>query len=186
MFKKNHRSDQDFSDRDRDREPRINWQIRIPQIRVVKDEEQLGVMTPDEARKIAQELELDLVEIVPTARPPVCRIMDYGKYKYEQKMKEKEQARKQRESQIELKELRLSMGIAEHDMETKINQAKRFLSEGNKVQFNLKISGRQMAHKDQGLEVVNKIVNSLKDLANIDKSPKIEGNRIICCLGPKN
>jgi translation initiation factor IF-3 len=184
MFKKNYRSDQDG--RDHEREPRINWQIRIPQIRVVRDEEQLGVMSPDEARKIAQELELDLVEIVPTARPPVCRIMDYGKYKYEKKMKDKEQARKQRESQVELKELRLSMGIAEHDIETKINQAKKFLSEGNKVQFNLKISGRQMAHKDQGFVVVTRIVDSLKDIANIDKAPKIEGNRIICCLGPKD
>lgn len=183
MFKKNHRSDQDS--RDREREPRINWQIRIPQIRVVKDEEQLGIMSPDEARKIAQELELDLVEIVPTARPPVCRIMDYGKYKYEKKVKDKEQARKQRESQVELKELRLSVSIAEHDVETKINQAKKFLSEGDKVQFNLKISGRQMAHKDQGFVVISRIVDSLKDIANIDKAPKLEGNRIICCLGPK-
>lgn len=184
MFKKNYRSDHE---RDREREPRINWQIRIPQIRVIKDEEQLGIMSPDEARKIAQELELDLVEIVPTARPPVCRIMDYGKYKYEKKMKEKEQARKQREAATELKELRLSMGIAEHDIETKINQAKRFIADGNKVQFNLKLHGhREMTHKDQAFVVINRIVESLKDLANIEKSPKMEGNRIICCLGPKN
>ena len=165
--------------------PRINWAIRFPQIRVVKEEEQLGIMTPDEARRIAQEMGLDLVEIAPQARPPVCRIMDYGKFKYEQKIKEKEQARKQRESQVQFKELRLSVAIAEHDIETKINQAKKFLTEGMKVQFSLKFSGREMAHKDQGFEVVNKIVEALQNLANIEKAPKMEGNRILCCLGPK-
>lgn len=180
MFKKNQRFD-----RREDQGPRVNWAIRFPQIRVVRDEEQLGIMSPDEARKIAQELGLDLVEIVPNARPPVCRIMDYGKFKYDQKIKEKEKARKQRESQVQFKELRLSVSIADHDVETKIAQAKKFLAEGSKVQFNLKFSGRQMAHKDQGFEVVNRIVESLKDLANIEKAPKMEGNRILCCLGPK-
>lgn len=174
-------------DRDdrQDQEPRVNWAIRIPQIRVIKDEEQLGVMTPDAARKIAQELGLDLVEVAPQARPPVCRIMDYGKFKYEQKLKEKEKARKQRESQVQFKELRLSATIDKHDIEMKINQAKKFLKEGNKVRFNLKFSGRQLAHKDQGFEVVNNIVESLKDLADVEKTPKMEGNRILCCLGPK-
>jgi len=180
MFNKNQR----FEHRE-DQGPRVNWAIRFPQVRVVKDEEQLGVMTPDEARKIAQELGLDLVEIAPQARPPVCRIMDYGKFKYDQKIKEKEHNRKQRESQVQFKELRLSVFIAENDIETKINQAKKFLAEGSKVQFNLKFSGREMAHKDQGFEVVNKIVESLKDLSKIEKAPKMEGNRILCCLVPK-
>jgi len=182
MFKKNQRFDRRD---DQPQGPRINWQIRFPQVRVVREEEQLGVMTPDEARKIAQEDGLDLVEIAPQARPPVCRIMDYGKFKYEQKVKEKDKARKQRECVVQFKELRLSMNIAEHDVETKINQAKKFLEEGSKVQFNLKFSGRQNAHRDQGFEVVNRIVESLKDLANIEKAPKLEGNRILCCLGPK-
>jgi translation initiation factor IF-3 len=180
MFNKN----QKFERRE-DQGPRVNWAIRFPQIRVVKDEEQLGVMSPDEARKIAQDLGLDLVEIAPQARPPVCRIMDYSKYKYDQKIKEKQQARKQRESLSQFKELRLSVAIADHDVATKINQAKKFLSEGSKVQFSLKFQGREMAHKDRGFEVVNKVVESLKDLANVEKAPKIEGNRILCCLGPK-
>lgn len=177
-----------FKERDerREDENRVNWQIRVPQVRVVREEEQLGVMSTDEARRIAQDQGLDLVEIAPAARPPVCRIMDYGRFKYEQNIKKKEQAKKQRESQVQLKELRLRPGIAEHDTDTKINHAKKFLSEGHRVQFNLQFRGqREMSHKDQGFAVMKRVVEHLEEFCTVEKPPKLEGNRIICCLSPK-
>jgi translation initiation factor IF-3 len=167
-------------------ENRINWQIRVSQVRVVKDEKQLGIMSTDAARKIAQDEGLDLVEVAPQARPPVCRIMDYGRFKYEEKLKKKENAKKQRESQVQLKELRLRPGISEHDTDTKINQAKKFLEEGYRVQFKLQFKGqREMAHKDQGFVVMKRVIEVLDSVCVVEKSPKIEGNRITCCLAPK-
>lgn len=167
-------------------EHRINWQIKFPQVRVVRGEEQLGIMSIDEARRLAQDSEQDLVEIVPTAHPPVCRIMDYSRFKYEQRVKQKESAKKQRESQIQCKELRLRPGIADHDTDVKISQAKRFLDAGMKVLFNLQFRGqREMAHKDKGFEVMKRVVESLESYCIIEKSPKLEGNRIICFLAPK-
>jgi translation initiation factor IF-3 len=167
-------------------ENRINWQIRVPNVRVVKEEEQLGVMPTDEARRLAQDEGLDLVEIAPQARPPVCRIMDYGRFKYEEKVRKKESAKKQRESQVQLKELRLRPGIAEHDTDTKINQAKKFLEEGNRVQFTLQFKGqREMSHKDQGFSVMKRVTDALEPVCIVEKAPKLEGNRIICYLAPK-
>ena len=169
-----------------DDEYRVNWYIRVPQVRVIKEEEQLGIMSTDEARKKAQEEGLDLVEIVPGAKPPVCRIMDYGRFKYEQNLKKKESAKKQRQSQVQLKELRLRPMIAEHDVENKINQAKKFLEDGHRVQFNLQFKGkREMSNRDQGFDVVKKIVETLQNICIIEKAPKMDGNRIICCLAPK-
>jgi len=165
---------------------RVNWHIKSSQVRVVKDEEQLGIMSSDQARKIAQEAGLDLVEIAPQAKPPVCRIMDYGRFKYEQQIKKKEAAKKQRESVTHLKELRLRPCIAEHDSEVKINQARKFIQDGCKVQFTLKFKGqRELAHKEQGFSVLTHIVNALQDVAIVEKSPKMEGSKIICCLAPK-
>jgi translation initiation factor IF-3 len=165
---------------------RVNWQIRCPQVRVVKDEEQLGIMTTDQARKIAQDAGLDLVEIAPQARPPVCRIMDYSRFKYEQRIKKKEVAKKQRASKIQFKELRLRPCIAEHDADIKISQAKKFIEEGFKVQFILQFRGqRQLAHREQGFAVMTRILDAMKDVCNVEKSPKMEGNKIICCLSPK-
>lgn len=167
-------------------ENRVNWQIRVPQVRVVRGEEQLGVMYTDEARRIAQDEGLDLVEIAPQSRPPVCRIMDYGRFKYEEKVKKKENDKKQRESQVQLKELRLRPGIADHDTDTKINQAKKFLEEGNRVQFNLQFKGkREISHKDQGFVVMRKVIEALQSFCIVEREPKLEGNRIICCLAPK-
>lgn len=167
-------------------ENRVNWQIRVPQVRVVRDEEQLGIMSTDEARRLATDNGLDLVEIVPTARPPVCRIMDYGRFKYEQNLKKKESAKKQRESQISVKEIRLRPGTADNDTDTKINQAKKFLEEGHKVQFNLQFKGqREMSHKEQGFCVMKRVMDALESICLVERSPKLEGNRIICCLAPK-
>lgn len=174
--------------RDGNRNPdenRVNWHIRVPQVRVIRGEEQLGIMPTDEARRLAQDAGLDLVEIAPQARPPVCRIMDYGRFKYEEKVKKKENAKKQRESQVQLKELRLRPSIAENDTDTKINQAKKFLEEGHRVQFNLQFRGqREMAHKDQGFAVMKRVVEVLGAICIVEKPPKLEGNRIICCLAP--
>jgi len=172
-------------DRRRD-ENRINWQIRSPQVRVVRGEEQLGIMPIDQARRLAQDEGMDLVEVASTARPPVCRIMDYGQFKYEQQLKKKENAKKQRESQVQLKELRLRPNIADHDAETKISQAKKFLEDGHKVQFNLFFRGqREMSHKEQGFAVMKKITEALSPFCIIERSPKMEGNRIVCFLSPK-
>jgi len=170
----------------REDENRINFQIRVPQVRVIKDEEQLGIMPTDEARRLAQDEGLDLVEIAPQSRPPVCRIMDYGRFKYDEKVKKKESAKKQRESQVQLKELRLRPGIAENDTDTKINQAKKFLEEGHRVQFNLQFKGqREMSHKDQGFAVMKRVTEALGSDCIVEKASKLEGNRITCCLAPK-
>lgn len=165
---------------------RINFNIRVPSVRVVQDGQQLGIMPTDKARQIAQEAGLDLVEIVPHAQPPVCEIMDYGKRKFEEKIKAKEAARKQRESEIQLKEIRLRPGIAEGDIDTKVAQAKGFLAEGKNVQFNLQFKGhREMSHKEQGFAVINKVVSDLAGVCVVEKAPKLEGNRITCRLIPK-
>ncbi|RTK97705.1 MAG: translation initiation factor IF-3 [Neisseriaceae bacterium] len=165
---------------------RINWQIKVPTVRVAKGDVQLGIMDTDTARNLALNDGLDLVEMVPDSRPPVCRIMDYSRFKYEQKLKKKDVAKKQRESVVQLKEIRLRPAIAEHDTETKINQAKKFLEEGDKVQFNLTFRGqRELCHKDKGFELMQKIIKGLEDFGIVDKFPKMEGNRIICSLNPK-
>lgn len=165
---------------------RTNYQIRVPNVRVIHDDKQLGVMPTDQARRIAQDAGLDLVEIAPQAKPPVCRIMDYSKYKYEQQVRKKESAKKQRDSQIRLKEIRLRPGIGDHDVQTKVVQARKFLEEGKKVQFNLQFKGaREMAHKDQGFEVMNRIVADLELIGNVEKAAKLEGNRLTCRIEPK-
>ena len=165
---------------------RVNFQIKVPQVRVVRDEEQLGVMTTEQARKIASEEGLDLVEIVPNSKPPVCKIMDYGRFKYEQKLKVKESAKRQRETQIQLKEIRLRPCIADHDTEVKINQAKKFISDGCRVQFNLQFKGhRELSHKEQGFQVIQKVIAALESCAALEKPPAMEGNRIICFFSPK-
>lgn len=175
-----------FSNNRREDQNRINWQIRVPQVRVVREDEQLGVMSTDQARKIAMDEGLDLVEIAPTAKPPVCRIMDYGRFKYEQNIKKKEAAKKQRESQFETKEIRLRPAIQDHDIETKLNQAKKFLGENCKVQFNLIFKGyRELGHKEQGYSVMKKIVEQIENIAIIEKPPTMEGSRITCMIAPK-
>ena len=174
-------------DQKQEDEHRINFQIRVPQVRVVREEEQLGIMTTDQARRLAMDEGLDLVEVAPTAKPPVCRIMDYGRFKYDQKLKNKETAKKQRETQVQLKEIRLRPSIAEHDIEVKIGQAKKFISEDCRVQFNLQFRGhRELSHKEQGFSVIHKIIQALETSATLEKQPTMEGNRIVCFFAPKN
>lgn len=165
---------------------RVNWQIRVPQVRLIKDDKQLGVMSTDKARKLAEESGLDLVEVAPEARPPVCKIIDFGRFKYELQIKKKEQLKRQKEAQIHLKELRLRPTIEKHDVEVKISQAKKFLEDGMKVQLNLLFKGqREIAHKEQGFSVINNMIKSLEEFSILDKSPKFDGNKIICRLAPK-
>lgn len=165
---------------------KVNFQIKASQVRVVKDNVQLGVFTIDKARKMAQEEGLDLIEIVPSAKPPICKIMNFGRFKYEKKLKQKEQYKKQRETKMQLKELRLRPGIALHDIETKTNQAKKFLQEGCKVQFNLQFKGkRELSHQEQGFNVMQKVIELLGDLCIVEKNPQLEGNRIYCSVSPK-
>ena len=162
----------------------INEQIRDREIRLIgSDGEQLGIMSAREAMKIAQEAELDLVKIAPTAKPPVCKIIDYGKYKYEQTRKEKEARKKQKT--VEIKEVRLSPNIDTNDLNTKINNAKKFISKGNKVKVTLRFRGREMAHVQQSKHILDDFAETLADIAVVEKPAKMEGRAMSMVLTEK-
>ena len=162
----------------------INEQIRDREIRLIgEDGEQLGIMSAREAMKIAQEAELDLVKIAPAAKPPVCKIIDYGKYKYEQARKEKEAKKKQKT--VEVKEVRLSPNIDTNDLSTKINNAKKFISKGNKVKVTLRFRGREMAHVQQSKHILDDFAETLADVAVVEKPAKMEGRAMSMVLAEK-
>ena len=162
----------------------INGQIRDREIRLIgEDGEQLGIMSAREAMKIAQEAELDLVKIAPAAKPPVCKIIDYGKYKYEQARKEKEAKKKQKT--VEVKEVRLSPNIDTNDLNTKINNAKKFISKGNKVKVTLRFRGREMAHVQQSKHILDDFAETLADVAVVEKPAKMEGRAMSMVLAEK-
>ena len=162
----------------------INEQIRDREIRLIgEDGEQLGIMSAREAMKIAQEAELDLVKIAPAAKPPVCKIIDYGKYKYEQARKEKEAKKKQKT--VEVKEERLSPNIDTNDLNTKINNAKKFISKGNKVKVTLRFRGREMAHVQQSKHILDDFAETLADVAVVEKPAKMEGRAMSMVLAEK-
>ena len=162
----------------------INEQIRDKEVRVIgEDGEQLGVMSAKDALKMAKEAELDLVKIAPTAKPPVCKIIDYGKYRYEQARKEKEAKKKQKT--VELKEIRLSPNIDTNDLNTKINSAKKFIEKGNKVKVTLRFRGREMAHMNQSKYILDDFAEALADVAVVEKAPKVEGRSIGMVLAEK-
>jgi translation initiation factor IF-3 len=155
--------------------------IRIRQVRLIDDEgNQLGIVETLDAKRIAAEKGLDLVEVSPDARPPVCKIMDYGKFKYLQKKKEHDSRRKQHT--VQLKEIRLRPKIGDHDVEYKIRKAREFLQDGDKVQINMIFRGREMAHIDVGREVMNDFVKGLEDIAKIERPAKLEGKRMTVIL----
>ncbi len=159
----------------------INEQIRDREVRVIgPDGEQLGIMSAKEAYLKAKDADLDLVKIAPTAKPPVCKIINYGKFRYDQARKEKEAKKKQRT--IDVKEIRLSPNIDTNDLNTKANQARKFLSKGDKVKVTLRFRGREMAHKDVGREVLNAFYEKFEDVAAIDKEAKMEGRSMIMFL----
>ena len=162
----------------------INEQIRDREIRLIgEDGEQLGIMSAREAMKIAQEAELDLVKIAPAAKPPVCKIIEYGKYKYEQARKEKEAKKKQKT--VEVKEVRLSPNIDTNDLNTKINNAKKFISKGNKVKVTLRFRGREMAHVQQSKHILDDFAETLADVAVVEKPAKMEGRAMSMVLAEK-
>ncbi len=164
---------------------RVNFQIRIPQVRVMQNGEQLGIMPTEKARNLAYDQGLDLVEMVPNANPPVCHILDYSKYKYEQKVKHKDHMKKQREMVQAVKEIRLSPAIGQHDLDIKIKHIIEFLNEEKKVQIYMKFRSREMQHKDVGFEKINQILEKCKESANVELYPKFEGSKLICRLAPQ-
>lgn len=162
----------------------INGQIRDKEVRVIGENgDQLGIMPIREAMRLAQEAELDLVKIAPKAQPPVCKIIDYGKYRYELARKEKEARKKQKI--VEVKEVRLSPNIDTNDLNTKVNNAKKFISKGNKVKITLRFRGREMAHVQQSKHILDDFAEMLKDVASIEKAPKLEGRSMSMVLTEK-
>ena len=162
----------------------INEQIRDREVRLIGEEgEQLGVMSSREAQKLADEAGLDLVKIAPTAKPPVCKIVDYGKYRYEQARKEKEARKKQKT--IEIKEIRLSPNIDTNDLNTKINAAKKFLTKGDKVKVTLRFRGREMAHMNASKNILDDFAEALTEIAVVEKPAKVEGRSMTMVLAEK-
>ena len=162
----------------------INEQIRDKEVRVVGEGgEQLGIMSSRDAQKLADEAGLDLVKIAPTAKPPVCKIVDYGKFKYEQTRKEKEARKKQKV--IEIKEIRLSPNIDTNDLNTKMNAARKFLSKGDKVKITLRFRGREMAHMNSSKHILDEFAETLADIAVVEKAPKVEGRSMTMFLTEK-
>lgn len=160
---------------------RVNERIRIPKVRLIDDTgEQVGVVETREALQIARSKGLDLVEIAPHVRPPVCKIMDYGKYLYKEKQKKK--LRKQKTQKVKLKELKIGVKIQEHDYLTKLKFAKEFLQNGNKLKIRIFFRGREIVHRDIGKDILERIANDLSELSNIEVPPKMEGRQMIMQL----
>lgn len=164
-------------------ETRVNDHIRVPKVRVIdEDGEMLGVMATRAAIERAQESGLDLVEVSPNAEPPVCKILDYGKFRYQQQKKKNEAKKKQKT--IEIKELKLRPSIEEHDLGVKLRAANRFLENGDKVKFTLRFRGREMAHQQLGMKVMNRVKAELEGKIRIDQEPKLEGNQMMMMVSP--
>ena len=163
---------------------RINEEIRAREVRVVADEgEQLGIMSGRDALNLALERHMDLVEIAPNAKPPVCRIMDYGKYRYEQQKRDKEARKKQKS--FDIKEVKLRPGIEDHDFDVKFKNAVRFLEDGDKVKVTIMFRGRELSHPELGEVLLKKMAEQLKDMAVIERAPKLEGRNMIMIVAPK-
>ncbi len=167
-----------------ERPTRKNEEIRVPQIRVIgPDGEQVGVLSRFDALRMAQDAELDLVEIVPNADPPVCRIMDFGKYKFE--LQKKANLAKKKQKQIEIKEMKFRPGTDDGDYQVKMRAIRRFLDEGDKVKINLRFRGRELAHINIGDQMLNRIENELKEDAIIEQRSRMEGRVMSMMLAPK-
>lgn len=164
--------------------PTINERIRFPQIRVIgADNSQLGIMTPREALQLAEEKEMDLVLVTDKADPPVCRIIDYGKFKFEQEKKAKEAKKKQHN--VEVKEVKMRYKIEKHDYDVRINQAKRFLQDGDKVKATVMFRGREIQHSDMARDLLSRLANDLQEFAEVQQFPKQEGRNMMMLLAPK-
>lgn len=164
--------------------PQLNGEIRDKELRVIADDgEQLGIMSAKEAQKLADSKGKDLVKIAPQAKPPVAKIMDYSKYRYEQAKREKENRKKQKT--VETKEIRLSLNIDIGDFNTKVNQARKFLSKGDKVKVSIRLRGREMSHPELGETNMQRFADELAEEAVVDKKPKLEGRQILMFMSPK-
>ncbi|MCQ2486846.1 MAG: translation initiation factor IF-3 [Clostridia bacterium] len=162
----------------------INEEIRDKEVRVISaDGEQLGVMSSRDALKLAEEKNLDLVKVAPQAQPPVCKIMDYGKYRFEQTKREKEA--KKNQHVIDIKEVRLSLKIDKHDFETKANQAIKFLKAGDKVKVSIRFRGREMAHPEAGLDTMQRFAEVCEEYGTVEKAAKLEGRQMLMFLAAK-
>lgn len=162
----------------------INEQIRDKEVRLIgEDGEQLGIVSVKEAMRLAEEAGLDLVKIAPTAKPPVCKIVDYGKFKYEQLRKEKEAKKKQKV--VEIKEIRLSPNIDTNDLNTKMNAARKFITKGDRVKVTLRFRGREMAHMNSSKHILDDFAENLSDVAVVEKAPKVEGRSMTMFLTVK-
>ena len=160
-------------------------EIRDREVRLIDENgEQLGIVSSREAQKIADERKLDLVKIAPTAKPPVCRIMDYGKYKFDQAKKEKEARKKQKT--VDVKELRLSPSIDTHDVQVKVKKANEFLKDGDKVKISIRFRGREIGHSKVGMQIMEDFAKATEEFGTVDKQPKMEGKSLVMFLAPKN
>lgn len=167
------------------KEMQINEEITDKEVRLISnDGEQLGIVSAAQAQKLAAEKNLDLVKIAPQAKPPVCKIMDYGKYRFEQSKREKEAKKNQRV--IEIKEIRLSPNIDVHDFDTKVGHARKFLSAGNKIKVSIRFRGREMTHTDLGLTIMAQFAEKCADIASVEKPAKLEGRQMLMFLAPKS
>ncbi|WP_010651116.1 translation initiation factor IF-3 [Oceanobacillus massiliensis] len=163
----------------------VNEKIRAREVRLIDSNgDQLGVKTRQEALEIATTRNLDLVMVAPNAKPPVCRIMDYGKFRFEQQKKEKEARKKQKV--INVKEVRFTPGIGDHDFETKLKNARKFLEKGDKVKAAVRFRGRAITHKELGREVLDRFADEVKDIATIETKPKMEGRNMFMMVAPIN
>ncbi|MCR9219369.1 MAG: translation initiation factor IF-3 [Alphaproteobacteria bacterium] len=164
--------------------PRVNQEIRVPEVRVIDENgEQLGVMSVEEAMQAAVDAGLDLVEVSPTASPPVCKILDYGKFKYEQQKKKNEAKKKQKT--IELKEIKFRPNIDQHDYDVKMRSMHKFIDEGDKVKVTLRFRGRELAHQELGLEVLNRVRDDMAEKAKVEQNPNMEGRQMVMVLAPR-
>ncbi|MBI2903214.1 MAG: translation initiation factor IF-3 [Candidatus Methylomirabilis oxyfera] len=164
---------------------RVNERIRIKEVRVINPEgEQLGILPIQEALQTAQSLGLDLVEVAPEAKPPVCRIMNYGKYRYEQNKKTREAKKKQ--TIIQVKEIKLRPKTENHDFQFKARHAERFLKEGNKTKVTMMFRGREMVHLDRGRVQLDRFADTLKEVAVVEQQPRLEGRNMVMILTPKH
>ena len=175
-----------FSIASKERDLFINEQIRAKEVMVIgPNGEQLGIKPINDARTLANYAGFDLVLISPGANPPVCKIMDYNKFKYENKKKQKENMKKQRESNLEMKEYRLSVTIDVHDFDTRVRNASKYLEKGHKVKASIRFKGREMAHTDLGKDVLLRFANALSEVSEIEQQPKLEGRVMAMILMPK-
>jgi translation initiation factor IF-3 len=168
----------------RDSGPRVNDRIRGTEVRLIGAEgENLGVVTPARAMALAEEAGLDLVEISPNAVPPVCKIMDFGRFKYEQQKREAEARKKQKV--IEIKEIKFRPGTDTHDYDVKMRSVMKFLDEGDKVKITLRFRGREMAHQQLGLDLLNRVADDVAEVGKVENMPKLEGRQMIMMIGPR-